>query len=99
MDSSPFGYVYLLLGCLSIIIVIFLPNAMMVKIIIRSKKVLNTQEYIKRHKILTILAGIYAIFVGFVFLKKGFRYASIFNLPLLLIVFVGAHFRDKLLVK
>jgi uncharacterized membrane protein YqaE (UPF0057 family) len=99
MDSSPFGYVYLLLGCLSIIIAIFLPNAMVEKMIIRSKKVLNTEEYIKRHKILSILAGIFAIFVGFIFLKKGFRYASTFNLPLLLIVFVGCYFRDKLLLK
>lgn len=99
MVSLFFGYVYLLFGCLSIIMGIFIPNSMVGKIIIRSRKVLNTEEYIKIHKITNILAGIFAIFMGFIILKKGFGYTAILNLPFLLIIFVGGHYRDKLLVK
>lgn len=98
MISSLLGYLYLLTGCLSIIGAL-MPDRMVVRIIIRSKKVLNTEEYIKRYKIVGALVGLFALFIGLIIFKKGFSYASILILPFLLIIFVGVYFRDKLLIK
>jgi hypothetical protein len=97
--SLIFGYVYLLFGCLCLITGIFIPNSMVGKIIIRSRKVLDTEKYIKIYKITNILVGIFAIFMGFTILKKGFGYTAILNLPFLLIMFIGGHYRDKLIIR
>jgi len=99
MGSLIWGYIYLLIGFLSIIIGVFIPNSVVGKIVIRSKKVSNSEKYIKRHKITSIFAGIFALFIGFIFFKKGLGYSGLLNIPLLLIIFVGGHYRDKLLIK
>ena len=98
MNSPFFGYVYLVLGGIGTILQLF-PESMYKKMIIRSRRVRDTKEYIKRSKITGILIGILAILTGIVILVKRFEYFPIFNFLILLTTLIGDYFTDKLLIK
>ncbi|GAA0718967.1 hypothetical protein GCM10008905_06350 [Clostridium malenominatum] len=69
------------------------------KMTIRSRRVKDTEEYIKRSKIIGILIGVLAILTGIVILVKGGKYFPIFNFLILSTILIGGYFRDKLLIK
>ncbi|WP_315120774.1 hypothetical protein [uncultured Clostridium sp.] len=98
MNSSFWGYIYLVLGGISIILELF-PENMYKKMFIRSRRVKDTKEYIKRSKIIGALTGVLLILTGIVILVKGSEYFPIFNLLILLTILIGDYFRDKLLIK
>ena len=98
MNSTSFAYVYLVLGGIAIILEL-LPENIYKKMIIRSHRVKDTEEYIKRSKITGIVTGVLALLTGIVILVKGFEYFTIFNSIMLITIFIGGYFRDKLLIK
>jgi hypothetical protein len=99
VSSTVCGFLFITLGCLCIISATFISNRIIAKIIIRTKKVSSEAEYIKRERIVIMLLGILGLVYGLTIFKNGLSSSIIFYILMLLIVFVGCHYRDKYLVK
>lgn len=102
MAHLVFGILYLSLGALAMTIGLLLKDKQVAKICIHSSvKVLEENQYVRKHRLFCLVTGLYSLFAGlFLISSHNMDSLGLLNLPLLFLVILaqfvkGKYFSDK----